>query len=78
MVEAAAKKTVYNFSAGPCCLPKEVLKKAQEEMLDWNGTGLSVMEMSHRGKHFVSIAEKAKEDLRKLLSIPDNFTIFFF
>ena len=46
--------------------------------MDWNGTGMSVMEMSHRGKHFVSIAEKAKDDLRKLLSIPENYTIFFF
>ena len=55
-----------------------MLKKAQEELLDWNGTGVSVMEMSHRGKSFVSIAEKAKADLRKLLDIPDNFTIFFF
>ena len=64
MVEAAAKKTVYNFSAGPCCLPKEVLKKAQEEMLDWNGTGLSVMEMSHRGITFTTIAEKCRSDLK--------------
>jgi phosphoserine aminotransferase len=77
MVEST-KKTIHNFSAGPCVLPQEVLKKAQEELLDWNGTGVSVMEMSHRGKSFVSIAEKAKEDLRKLLDIPDNFTIFFF
>ena len=77
MVEST-KKTIHNFSAGPCCLPKEVLQKAQEELLDWNGTGVSVMEMSHRGKSFVSIAEKAKADLTTLLKIPDNFTIFFF
>jgi phosphoserine aminotransferase len=69
---------VHNFSAGPCCLPQEVLKKSQEELLSWNGTGLSVMEMSHRSKAFCSIAEKAKTDLRTLLSIPDNFEIFFF
>ena len=77
MVEST-KKTIHNFSAGPCVLPKEVLQKAQSELLDWNGTGVSVMEMSHRGASFVSIAEKAKADLRKLLNIPDNFTIFFF
>ena len=51
------KKTVYNFSAGPCVLPKQVLEKAQAELMDWNGTGMSVMEMSHRGKAFISIAE---------------------
>ena len=55
-----------------------MLKRAQAEMLDWHGTGLSVMEMSHRGKHFVEIAEGAKANLRKLMNIPDDFTIFFF
>ena len=70
-------KTVYNFSAGPCCLPKEVLKKAQEELLDWHGTGVSVMEMSHRSKEFVQITTKAEEDLRKLLTIPDNYKVLF-
>jgi phosphoserine aminotransferase len=78
MVESTTSKTVFNFSAGPCCLPKEVLKKAQEEMLDYQGTGISVMEMSHRSKVFCEIAEKAKADLKKLLNIPDNFTIFMF
>ena len=53
MVES--KKTVYNFSAGPCVLPKEVIKTVQDELMDWHGTGLSVMEMSHRGKHFIAI-----------------------
>lgn len=72
MVESE-KKQVYNFSAGPCCLPKEVLQRAQSEMMDWHGTGMSVMEMSHRGKAFVSIAEKASSDLRKLLKIPEDF-----
>jgi phosphoserine aminotransferase len=70
-------KVVYNFSAGPCCLPKEVLKKAQDELLNWNNTGMSVMELSHRSKHFVDIIERAEASLRKLLSIPDNFKVLF-
>ena len=79
MVESTqTEKTVYNFSAGPCCLPKDVLKKAQAELLDWHGSGISVMEMSHRSKEFVSIAEKCKADLKTLLSVPDDFTIFLF
>jgi phosphoserine aminotransferase len=72
------KKQVWNFSAGPCVLPKEVLQRAADEMLDWHGTGLSVMEMSHRGKAFVEIAEKTRDDLRKLLEVPDTHQIFFF
>ena len=68
---------VYNFSAGPAALPEEVLKQAQEEMLDWHGSGMSVMEMSHRGKEFMSIAEKAETDLRGLLSIPDEYKVLF-
>lgn len=68
---------VYNFSAGPAVLPEPVLRQASEEMLDWNGTGVSVMEMSHRGKAFMSIAEKAEADLRSLLSIPDNYKVLF-
>ena len=68
---------VFNFSAGPAVLPKEVLQQAQEEMLDWHGTGMSVMEMSHRGKAFMSIAEKAEADLRDLMSIPDNYKVLF-
>lgn len=71
-------KTVYNFSAGPCCLPKVVLKKAQEELMDWHGTGVSVMEMSHRSKEFISIVEQTEADLRKLLDIPDNYKVLFF
>ena len=77
MVENQEKR-VFNFSAGPCCLPLEVLKRAQKDLVSWQGTGLSVLEMSHRGKHFTSIAEKARDDLKKLLSVPDDFTIFFF
>ena len=68
---------VYNFSAGPAALPEEVLKRAQEEMTDWHGCGMSVMEMSHRGKEFMSIAEKAEADLRELMSIPDNYKVLF-
>ncbi len=68
---------VYNFSAGPATLPEEVLKKAQQEMLDWNGSGMSVMEMSHRGKEYISIAEKAEADLRELMQIPDNYKVLF-
>lgn len=68
---------VYNFSAGPCCLPPQVMKKAQEEILNWHGSGVSVMEMSHRSKEFKSIIEKAENDLRKLLNIPDNFKVLF-
>jgi phosphoserine aminotransferase len=68
---------VYNFSAGPAVLPKEVLKQAAEEMLDWHGSGMSVMEMSHRGPEFISIYENAVRDLRELLAIPDNYKILF-
>ena len=58
---------VFNFSAGPGTLPEEVLLQASDEMLDWRGSGQSVMEMSHRGKQYISIAEQAEADLRKLL-----------
>ncbi|HJW54269.1 MAG TPA: 3-phosphoserine/phosphohydroxythreonine transaminase [Burkholderiaceae bacterium] len=68
---------VYNFSAGPAVLPKEVLKQAAEEMLDWHGSGMSVMEMSHRGPEFISIYENAVRDLRDLLAVPDNYRILF-
>jgi phosphoserine aminotransferase len=68
---------VFNFSAGPAALPEAVLKQAQTEMLDWNGSGMSVMEMSHRGKEFMSIAEQAEADLRRLMNIPDNYKVLF-
>ena len=68
---------VYNFSAGPAALPESVLKQAQEEMLDWHGAGMSVMEMSHRGKAFMSIAEEAEADLRELMAIPDDCKVLF-
>ncbi len=68
---------VHNFSAGPATLPFEVLSQVKEEMLDWNGSGMSVMEMSHRGKEFSSIIETAKSDLKQLVSLPDNYEILF-
>lgn len=69
--------TIYNFSAGPAVLPKEVLQQAAAEMLDWHGSGMSVMEMSHRGAEFMSIMDAAQRDLRDLLAIPDNYKILF-
>ena len=68
---------VFNFSAGPAALPEPVLRRAAEEMLDWHGSGMSVMEMSHRGKEFTGIAEKAEADFRKLLNIPANYKVLF-
>ncbi len=67
----------YNFSAGPATLPEPVLRQAAEEMLDWHGSGMGVMEMSHRGKEFVSIYEQAEATLRELLAVPPNFRILF-
>lgn len=69
--------TTYNFSAGPAMLPHAVLQKAQAEMLDWNGSGMSVMEMSHRGKEYMSIAAQAEADLREVMNIPDNYKVLF-
>ena len=68
---------VYNFSAGPAVLPEEVLKEAAAEMLDYNGTGMSVMEMSHRSKAFEEIIQTAEQDIRDLLKIPDNYKVLF-
>jgi phosphoserine aminotransferase len=68
---------VFNFSAGPGTLPEEVLLQAADEMLDWHGSGQSVMEMSHRGKSYISIAEEAEADLRTLLGVPDGFHVLF-
>lgn len=67
----------YNFCAGPAALPESVLKQAQNELLDWQSKGLSVMEMSHRGEHFQKIAHEADADLRELLSIPENYKVLF-
>ena len=68
---------VYNFSAGPAVLPEEVLREAQADMLDYKGTGMSVMEMSHRSKAFADIIETAEADLRELMAIPDNYHVLF-
>jgi phosphoserine aminotransferase len=68
---------VYNFSAGPAALPESVLRRAAEEMLDWHGSGMSVMEMSHRGKEFIAIAAEAEALLRELLAIPANYKVLF-
>jgi phosphoserine aminotransferase len=68
---------IYNFSAGPAVLPKEVLQQAASEMLDWHGSGMSVMEMSHRGPEFMSIYRQAEADLRELLAVPSNYKILF-
>ncbi|MCD6055100.1 MAG: phosphoserine aminotransferase [Gammaproteobacteria bacterium] len=70
-------KRVYNFSPGPAILPESVLQQAQKELLDFQGTGMSVMEMSHRSECYIAIAEKARDNLRKVLSVPDNYHILF-
>lgn len=67
----------YNFCAGPSALPEAVLLQAQEDLVDWQGRGCSIMEMSHRGKDFVAIAEQAEQDLRDLLAIPANYKVLF-
>ena len=67
----------YNFSAGPAMLPEAVLKQAQEELPDWHGCGASIMEMSHRGKEFVSVHEEAEKDVRELLDVPKNYKVLF-
>lgn len=68
---------VYNFSAGPAMLPRAVLERARDELLDWHGTGMSVMEMSHRSKEYIGVATQATADLRTLLAIPDNYKVLF-
>ena len=68
---------VYNFSAGPAALPETVLHKAAEEMLDWHGSGMSVMEISHRSKPFEAIIQAAEADMRALAGIPDNYKVLF-
>ncbi len=68
---------VFNFGAGPAVLPEEVLARAGDEMLDWRGTGMCVMEMSHRGKEFMAIAAEAEKDLRELLAVPSHYKVLF-
>jgi len=70
-------RTTYNFSAGPATLPEEVLKKAAGEMLDYEGCGMSVMELSHRGKEFTGIITEAEATLREIMNIPDNYKVLF-
>ncbi|MGR9072921.1 MAG: 3-phosphoserine/phosphohydroxythreonine transaminase [Gammaproteobacteria bacterium] len=70
-------RNVFNFSAGPSMMPEEVLLQAKDELLDWHGCGVSVLEMSHRGKTFLSIAEKLEADLRDLMKVPDHYKVLF-
>ena len=69
--------TIYNFSAGPAVLPKPVLEKAQREFLDYQGSGMSVLEMSHRSSEFDAIIKDAESTLRELMAIPDNYKVIF-
>ncbi len=68
---------IYNFSAGPAVLPREVLEQARDELVDWHGCGMSVMEMSHRGKEYMGIQAEAESDLRELMGIPSNYKVLF-
>src|SRR3954451_23205404 len=68
---------IFNFGAGPATMPVEVLEKAKWELVNWQDAGMSVMEMSHRGKEFVAIAAEAEADLRKLLALPGNYRVLF-
>ena len=68
---------IFNFSAGPATLPLEVLEQAKAELLDWNGRGVSVMEISHRSKAFIKVAEQAEADVRELLAIPQDYAVLF-
>ena len=70
-------RNVFNFSAGPAMLPEEVLLQAQAEMLDWHGTGMSIMELGHRGPEFKQVADQAEADLRELMSIPKHYRVLF-
>ncbi|HIS44893.1 MAG TPA: aminotransferase class V-fold PLP-dependent enzyme, partial [Candidatus Scatomorpha merdigallinarum] len=67
----------YNFAAGPACMPEPVLKKAQSELMNWHGCGMSVMEMSHRGSQFAEIHTEAKARFKRLLNIPDTHEVLF-
>ena len=70
-------KQIYNFCAGPAMLPVEVMERAQREFCNFQGLGASVMELSHRGKPYMAVAEKAEADLRDLLAVPDNYKVLF-
>ncbi len=75
--KVTSMRKVFNFSAGPAMLPEEVLLQAQSEMLDWNDTGMSIMELGHRGPEFQGVAKQAEVDLRELMSIPKHYHVFF-
>lgn len=77
LADVEADDRVFNFAAGPATLPAKVVKKAQEELFNWRGSGMSVMEMSHRGKEFTAIIQKAEKDFRELLKIPDDYAVLF-
>jgi phosphoserine aminotransferase len=77
MIEPEAAVRVFNFAPGPAALPLEVLEQARDEMLDWNGSGMSVMEVSHRGKAFMEVAAQAEADLRELMAIPPGYQVLF-
>ncbi|MDX1519816.1 MAG: 3-phosphoserine/phosphohydroxythreonine transaminase, partial [Gammaproteobacteria bacterium] len=77
ILPASKTDTRYYFGAGPAMLPREVLEQAQEELLDWHGTGISVLEMGHRTDAFRSIADQAERDIRELLAVPDNYKVLF-
>src|SRR5688572_17860385 len=77
MQTKTSSERIYNFSSGPAVLPLEVLERAQSEMLSLGGSGMSVMEMSHRSKHFEPILEAARGGIRELLQVPDNYEILF-
>jgi phosphoserine aminotransferase len=70
-------KRVFNFAPGPAMLPLEVLEQVRDELIDWHGSGMSVMEISHRSRAFTGVAEAAEADLRALLSIPDQYKVLF-
>lgn len=76
-IEGMIMRKVFNFSAGPAMLPEEVLQIAQAELLDWHGTGMSLMELGHRGSEFQQVAEQAEADLRELMSIPSHYRVLF-
>jgi len=76
-VSVPATKRVFNFNAGPAALPLPVLERIREELLDWRGSGMSVMEMSHRSPEFESINAAAEQKLRSLLAIPDDYAVIF-
>src|SRR5580700_4351336 len=70
-------RKVFNFNAGPAMLAEEVLDQAQKEMLDWHGTGMSIMELGHRGTEFKEVTDQAESDLRELMAIPDHYHVLF-